>query len=76
VLKIKNKAYYNDGNEGFKSITDPKTIVYITSSKLNITLTLNTGTGICLNDLTNKTSDVYNIMLVVSKQTSLPSNKD
>ena len=73
VLHITGDAYFNDPDNGFKESKDPKSIVFLTTSNLNVTLTMkfaNDEFTTTLNRLVNHTLKYYNILIVVSKKTT------
>ena len=73
VLHITGDAYFNDPDNGFKESKDPKSIVFLTTSNLNVTLTMkfaNDEFTTTLNRLVNHTLKYYNILIVVSKRTT------
>lgn len=73
LLTITNEAYFQDPSDGFNKQTDPKSIVFITTTGKNVELVLKANDktiNVNLRDLRFSTVDLYNILLVISKKTT------
>jgi hypothetical protein len=58
ILHITGNAFFNDPDNGFKEIKDPKAIIFLTTSNLNVKLLLKTSRNefnCSIKDLLNST---------------------
>lgn len=67
VLHIGKQAVFNDPPDGFGVQTDPKTLIYLTTSSKNVIFKLSLDLDLNFNSIITKGSDIYNILVIFSK---------